>query len=516
MVEHQGPRRRAICQILVDGNDISTHLYPYLISVMVRDTLEGGTDEANIELDDRNAELQIPPDHAALQVFLGWAGTGPDLFDFGRSEGGALYGFSDVVKLSNEALKEAAKFGGPGMRLVFDGYVTNCESGFGRRGGGRRMWIEAKGHNDKGKNKELQQGSMGEGKEEDGQDGKKIPLKDVMGKVFGFAGLSVAMSPEMGKIARDYWHINDSAMNFGRRIAQETGGFFKISKNKAIIVDKHGNTNATGDAMPQVDAIWAINLIGWRIKPYIGRSQYGSTAARYFDVGKGMWQAVKATVSASTPHGGTDAVANGAMAVADKATGEQENKGADGDIENKRGTGWVLLNGEPEAKAGGFVRIEGARPGVDGVYRISEAEHNYTRGVGYTTRCQVIKPEIATEDYGWVQDNPFLTEQYGPTLSEGEQWDLEQKMAQAKIQEGFTPRPGEPGAPGAPISGAQTYTAEELERIRQAANPPSPPISSPEPVAPEPAPPISGEQTYTPQELEQIRQAGNPAPPISQ
>jgi phage protein D len=506
MVEHQGPRRHAWCQILVNGNDISTRLSPYLISVQVIDKLGGGSDECNIELDDRNAELQIPPDGAELQVCLGWMGEGPRLTDYGRE---SAAGGQGILQTSSAG---EAPWGGPGLELVFDGWVQNVESGFGRRGGGRRLWIEGKGHNDKGLNKEVQNDFLGEGKEDDssggegggaggaGGGGGKIPLKDMMTKVFGAAGLQVAMSPAMEKIARDYWRINDSPMNFGERIARETGGFFKIIKNKAVLVGAGESTAADGTPMPTVEAIWGINLIGWRIKPYVGRPQWGAAQARFFDVFKGGWEDVKGAISSVTPFGGTNAVAHAINSVADKTTGEQSNEGAGAESKGKRGTGWVLLNGEPRAKAGGFLVIDGARPGVDGSYRISEAEHNYTRGVGYTTRCQVTNPTGTDAGIEWVQNDPNLTEQFGPPAPppEGESWSPEDDPNELtpvfrppppppeeawspeddpnELTPPFTPGepPGEswtptPGDPGGivrpPISGTQVWTLEELQRI---------------------------------------------------
>ena len=492
MVEHQGPRRLAVCQILVNGNDITTKLFPYLISVQVTDNLEGGMDEANIELDDRNAELQIPPDGAELEVWLGWSGEGPRIPDLGRE---SAAGGQGVIRPTEQELKQEAPFGGPGLRQVFDGWVTNVESGFGRRGGGRRMWIEGKGFNDKGQAKEAQQAFLGEGKEDDSEqgDGKgKVPLKDMMTKVFGAAGLSVAMSPEMEKIARDYWHTNDSPMNFGKRIAAETGGFFKISKRTAILIGKTEGVNAAGEEMPTVEAVWGINLIGWRIKPYVARPQWGSAQSRFFDAHGGAWKDVKGAIGGGTPFGGSQAIAHAVNSVTDQASGEQTNTGASEDSKSRRGTGWVLLNGEPNAKANGFVTISGARPGVDGTYTMTLVEHNYTRGVGYTTRATVQQPRGTGAGMEWVQDGD----------TEEEKRKRDEAYAATGDPDALTPPfAGEPStahdanAPSPPISGDQTLTQDELDRIQQF--PPRPgepgapdvPISDREP----PVPPRPGE-----------------------
>jgi phage protein D len=399
---------------------VSARLSPYLISVQVIDSLSE-MPQCNIELDDRNAELQIPPDGDPIYVALGWAGEGPRLFEGGRGKT-----FEHTASLGLMAGEKEAAWGGPGMVPVFIGWVTSVESGFGRRGGGRRLWIEAKGNNDKSTTKELQRGHVGEGKQEDGGGGSQgggsgggaggsgggagaggggqIPMQTALTQVFAKSGLSVKLSPQMAKIKRDYWNWNDSPMNLGRRLAEENGGFFTISNNIASMVGKGEFTNADGTPMPNVEAVWGVNLIGWRIKPYTSRPQYGGAAARHFDFMEAAWKTVEGKVGGSTPFGGAGAIAHQIASVADSATAEQNNAGAAGDASSNRGHGWVLLNGEPNCKAGGMVTIVGARPGIDCTYLIEQAEHNYTRGVGYTTRCNVMYPTPIPTDWGWSND----------------------------------------------------------------------------------------------------------------
>ena len=43
-----------------------------------------------------------------------------------------------------------------------------------------------------------------------------------------------------------------------------------------------------------------------------------------------------------------------------------------------------MINGEPRAKANGFVLLTGVRPGVDGTYYLERVEHLYSRQ-GYVT-----------------------------------------------------------------------------------------------------------------------------------
>ena len=466
MAEHQGPRRHAACKIVVDGNEVTSKMNPYLISVQVIDTIEGQHSECHIELDDRNAELEIPPDAVNITVALGWAGEGPRVPDQGRS---SSVGGQGEMKMRPEFAQELA-WGGPGLREVFAGQVSSCESGFGRRGGGRRLWIEATSGNVKGLAKEPQSGAWGEGSKTDakpsGADGgggggaggvgggadrvaALIPLSQVMTEIFGKAGIKVKMSPQMMAIKLPYWRVNELPQAFGQRVAKEFGGIFKIENGIATLTGRFEGVNADGDNMPTVDADWGINLIGWRIKPYAGRPQWGAAATRRFDLHEGKWEVLMASFDVA---GGfyreVAAIAHQIMPVASTAEAEQKNTGTQTESTTNRGTGWVLINGEPEAKGGGFVHIHNARPGVDGKYLITEAEHNYTRGVGYTTRMNVQYP---TPDYGkggWTGDPG----KYDPEKPPANHTDPKRPD--------YTPPPE-------PKPGEKQYTEAEKEKFRQ-------------------------------------------------
>ena len=472
MAEHQGPRRRAVCKIVVDGNEVTSRLNPYLISVQVMDGVEGGHSECHIELDDRNAELEIPPDAVKMTVSLGWAGEGPRVPDQGRTSIDTATkkerGIVIKEKFMAESVLQEMPWGGPGMREIFSGNVSSCESGFGRRGGGRRLWIEATSGNVKGLVKEPQTGSWGEGQPTDGPtkgaygaggggaggagDGKPalIPLSQVMAEIFGKAGLKVKLSPQMMKIALDYWRINESPQAFGQRLARDFGGIFKIENGIASLTGRFEGVNGDGTAMPTVDADWGVNLIGWRIKPYAGRPQWGAAATRRFDLHTGKWEVLLASIAGGGFYGGTEAIAHAIMPVASVAEAQQKNTGTATVSMANRGTGWVLINGDPIAKCGGYVHIHNARPGVDGKYLITEAEHNYTRGVGYTTRMNVQYP---TPDYGpkdgwWNDPGRFVFDPDNPPQNHTD-----------PNQPDYTPPPE-------PKKGERQYTEEEKQKFR--------------------------------------------------
>ena len=409
MAAHQGPNRRAAVQIIVDGQDVTDRLDPYLISVQVIDTLQnGGHDQCNLELDDRNAQLQLPPDGVKLMVAMGWAGEGPNLPDWGRSS--VIGGQGPIARTSHEDVE--LRYGGPGMQTVFSGVVSSVESGFGRRGGGRRVWIEATSGNVLGTGKEGFINTWGKGKENDASGtAEKIPLMKVLTEAFAGTGHTVKLSPEMMKITDSFFHMNGSPMDFANGLAQKYGGFLKIANGVVSIVGKGEGVNVDGSTMEAVDAVWGVNLIGWRIKPYAGRPQFAGAAARFFDINAAVWEKAREAIgSQAAPFGGTVAVNQLVNAVADKGAGEAANTGSNRDSKGRRGTGWCLINGDPRAKANGVLEIKKARPGVDGTYTIVEAEHNYQRGVGYSTRMNVQFPNPSGGGVGWARKEQKLPE----------------------------------------------------------------------------------------------------------
>jgi len=501
MPEHQGPRRYAYVKILVAGKDLTSRFSPYLISVQVISVM-GAQDRCNIELDDRNAELIIPGDSARIQVVMGWHHEGPRVINVGAS--------MDAFKMGSY---NEATWGGPGAEEVFDGHLANCESGFGRKGGGRRLWLECEGGSPKGTAKEQQSDSVGEGKKRDSEAatdeggaapdlagaaggslaGKlvggalgavagaiggpigaaagaalgatigsgvgggtptpkpgspeaiaaaaqaaaaadppispegfvtsqigdknappdapgtfsegKISLQEAATKFFGKAGMTIKLSPKMMAVRRNYWNIqNESVQAWGEKIARELGGHFKIKGNIATIVGKNEGVNADGEKMPNIEAIWGVNLIGWRIKPFISRPEYGSAASRYFDLDEGVWKQTKESIEAQFPYGQALATAFTLASEVDKNVAGQKVEGNAEQSKWEKGTGWCLINGDPRAKADSTITIMGARPGINGTYTAEEVEHNYQRGVGYTTRIVVKAPNPTGAGGGFGND----------------------------------------------------------------------------------------------------------------
>jgi phage protein D len=388
-------RRRAYCQILLNGKDVTSIFEPFLISVVIIDS-SSLTSTASIELDDRDGKVPIPPPNAECLVRLGWASSPPAAITVGARSG---------IPTGQDGLGWEG-----GLQRVFWGAVNSVESGFARRGGGRRLWIDATSANMLGQGKEVMKKTWGEGDLQDhiqsptqgtsvsgaagsgGGSSQGVKLDQVLQDAAKAAGYKIEVHPKMKEVMRDFWQQDESFHALGRRLAQELGGQFFVKEDTAYFTAGDG-TDVKGQPMGEVTAEWGFNLISWRIKPFTTRPDYKGTKSAWFNIAEGKWEEVTGQVETGLNVFGTgDANLFLPQPAPNRQVGEQLNGGSAADAQNERGTGWVTINGEPEAQAGKTLSIRGAREGVDGSYRIKEAEHHYTRQGGYTTRCVLERP----------------------------------------------------------------------------------------------------------------------------
>lgn len=331
---------------------MTSNFDPYLISVTVTD-YEYQIDQCVIELDDSYGVLPIPPDNAPIKISMGWRGQT--------------------------------------MEMVFNGKVADVASRCQRRSG-RVLIIEGKGADVSGEGKAPTSNVWGEGQPAEGE-AKKIPLEQVMSEAAKAAGYKFSADPQLGQIMRDHWsQDNESFHNFLERIAREVGGIPKIAGDTASITSATKNTNVNGKGMADVPCYWGETLIAWDIHPKAGRPVFAETARSWFDATKGTWEIVKKAVGSGDTAGLIKAIHLGLMPVATKDQAESQ-VAADAALSLRaRGYGWVVIDGNPAAAAGATAVVKGARAGVDGPYRITEAEHSYRRRSGYQVRCELQQP----------------------------------------------------------------------------------------------------------------------------
>jgi phage protein D len=325
--------KRAVFMVTVAGTNITTTLMPVLISLTVSDKVGTHSDTASLEIDDRDGRIILPQIGAPVIVALGWEGEG--------------------------------------VRVVFTGTVDEVRSS-GSRGSGRTLSISAKGMDTTSKPKEGQQRHF---------DDKSVEhiLKDA-GKTAGVTEIEVDTS--LASITRKYFEMRDeSFIHMGERLAREIGGNFRIQGTKAIM-SKRGGTYTSA-----VVAAWGRNLHGWDIAPALGRAQYSQVRARWYDTQKAEWQETEESTSLSV-----NSRHDHRYAKPDEDEAAQQTDSDRATSERDAGEGSVTIEGDTAAIPDGLCIVTGARPGIDGPYRIESVTHSYSRGGGFVTQLSLKQP----------------------------------------------------------------------------------------------------------------------------
>ena len=325
--------KRALFMVTVAGTNITSALMPVLISLRVYDTAGTHADTATLEVDDMEGRIVLPEIGAPVIVALGWEGDG--------------------------------------VRVVFTGTVDEVKSS-GSRGGGRTLSISARGMDTTGKLKEGQQRHF---------DDRRV--KDILEAAGKSAGITtVEIDPSLASIRRRYFEMRaESFIHMGERLAREIGGNFRIQGNVAVMSKRGGSYTAA------VIAAWGRNLHGWDISPALGRAQYSSVRARWYDPQKARWQETEEATSLSV-----EARHDHRYAKADETEASQQTASDKATSERDSGEGSVIIEGDTSAIPDGLCIVSGARPGVDGAYRIESVTHSYSRGSGFVTELNLRQP----------------------------------------------------------------------------------------------------------------------------
>jgi lysozyme len=230
--------------VVVGGTDISSRLARYLLDLSVEDKAGTVSDRATITLDDSGGRLALPAARAPVTIALG--------------RGGAT--------------------------SVFEGFVDDARSR-GDRGSGRVLSIEAKGM-DTG-------AALKQPREKHWDDQTLGAVMDEAARLGGLASMHVAGG--LAAIERPYWAMDgESLIAFGRRLAREVGGTFKIVGSRGIMVPRGAGTSAGGAALTAVTAAAPGNLISWDLAPRLTRPRFAGivgsqTAAAGTPAGRTGW-----------------------------------------------------------------------------------------------------------------------------------------------------------------------------------------------------------------------------------
>jgi hypothetical protein len=369
----QTSRMKAFCKIMINSVDVTDKMNPHLISLRVMQGTNNNVME--IELDDRDATLALPPLVSGVTVAIGW-----------ESE--------DLV-------------------TIFDGWIDDIEHGFGRKQGGRHLWIHANSSPIfRTSLKAPIQDHLGEGAPPGKQEGKLESMSDWINQLAKHANISATIHSSFANIKSDYWNIaNASIKHELASMAEKYGFVHQFDGSKGLQVEKPGQRGLS------CHATWRDNLIGWRVRPFVAVEANKGQKAEWFVPQSAHWKFAQQTFGLK----GLFAFFNdgpmrseGTPAATETGANEQNQAGqAKAEFS---GSGRIIINGEPRAKWNSYVLLSGARPGVDGLYWIDTVEHIYSR-TGFVTTLDVMAwaaaPDSQNVSRGWLPKSALGTSATG-------------------------------------------------------------------------------------------------------
>ncbi len=337
----------------IDGTAVTSNFDPVLISLTIVDSDGGKADRLSCELDDDDGHIELPRIGAKVQAGLGWSDSG--------------------------------------SAVIFTGFVDEVLS-LGSRASGRLLTIEAKSVNTRGKLKQPAQRHM-----------DNAAFSDVARQWGMKAGLSdVKVDSALGAINRAYWYMgHESYLAWGERIARELGATFKVMGDVGVFVSRGGAQSTSGKPLTTINAIYSndvatSNLIHWSLAPVLSRPEYANFKTRWYDPANAQWmlESLKAGYS-DTSDGGVNADLWHKRKHANPGNANKQAASDGAESDRDRGGGSATIQGNPDAASQAPCVISGARPGVDGPYRIATATHRLTRPGSYVTELALVQPSGA-------------------------------------------------------------------------------------------------------------------------
>ncbi|NMG39790.1 late control D family protein [Chelativorans sp. ZYF759] len=324
-------------QVFIDGRDMSSVMAPFLMDIDVTDKDGTSSDTCSLRFDDAGGQVLLPPDGAKVRVLL----QGVQVF----------FGTVDTVRSS------------------------------GSRGRGMVLQVSAKGMDSRGRIKEPQAFHK--------DDASLEEFLQTAAERAGLAGVRVL--GRLGAIRRGYWAADgESFLHLGQRLARELAATFKIratdAGDMAVLAPREHD-----EPLPVVEGVVGRNVISWDIAPYTGRRVFTSARARWFDRESATFREREVTFALDRDL--PESVNVLRSTVHDEDQAEEAGAARKAEAEREGGEGSVELDLVPEAQAEGSFVLTGARPAVDGTYRIASVTHRASRNGGSTTSLDIKRPQ---------------------------------------------------------------------------------------------------------------------------
>jgi phage protein D len=314
-----------IYKITLDGADITANFNDRLLSVTAK--LQAGNEgnTIDIELDDRDSAIAMPPKGRTLELFLGYKETG-------------------VTSVGTYTIQT----------------VTLA-------------WEPAKKMSIHGKSADLDKQSLKEHRNENYED---MSLEDIVGKIATRNGLTPLVAGAIGASKSPMIHQTDeSDMNFLTRLSREQDGLFTVAGGK-LVMSQRGHTISAGGVSMDV-SLTPGDVKSVKVS-HPDRSKFEGAQAYSYNTAKGLREAAasaKGRKGFILKHNLINPAT--AQAAATSRKNELDRALAEAHAETALGDATIT--------ASGSLTLANFRDGIDGTYTIKSVEHNFDSS-GFTTK----------------------------------------------------------------------------------------------------------------------------------
>lgn len=320
-------------KITVNGSDITEVLAGRLVSLSITDEAGVNSDRVELEIDDRDERLTIPPLKATMTVEIGY-------------QGGAL------VKKGTYTIEDI-DVGGPLRYMTMRG--TSVGASKGAAAGREASW-------------------------------DNTTLGEVAKTIAGRHGWKLAISSDLSGVQIEHTDQHENDLQFLSRLAAENDAVAKVASGRLIITPHASGKRASGADMP-VTALKATSTTEWNMT-MAGRGDYSGVTATYHDLATGtrgeVVQGESGVNNHTLPHNYQS------RAAAQRAAKAKMNSLK----RNKRTLSIHAMPGDPNLRAETKVNATGFRTGVDGEWIIIRARHQITDS-GYTCSLDCETPQTS-------------------------------------------------------------------------------------------------------------------------
>lgn len=316
-------------KILADKQDITTSIRDRLLSLRITDEAGTQSDTVEVQLDDRDSNIEWPRLGAELEVFVGFQTNG-------------------VVRMGLYVVDEV-EHSGPPATMTIRSKAADMRASI--KAPKTRSW-------------------------------DKVTINDLVQTIAGEHGLMHAVAESLSNTVIEHLdQTNESDLHLLTRAAREHGAVAKPVAGRLVFVPRGEARSVTGQSMSVIDI--ETSAIGRYRMMQAEREKYPSVKAYWHDSESAEKRSV--TVGEGKPAFSIRHTYANVQEATQAATAKLKAL--------NRGTGRLSLTlvGNPDIQAEGKIKLSGIRDPINGEWLVSRVEHQLG-GQGFVTRCDAQIP----------------------------------------------------------------------------------------------------------------------------